>query len=157
MLVPDLRLLPLMHKTGNVIVHDNSYIIDECQFDTGASDNFISKSFVDKNVDILAEFISSHKSSVRLGDSKTTVQITQLITLNVMFIDTNFVSHNPLLNFLIMPMTHIDMIMGINSILYSLYDFFLDMLRNAKNDIKKHKIPTPSPILCDMHPSICTS
>jgi hypothetical protein len=56
-----------------------------------------------------------------------------------------------------MPMTHIDMIMGINSILYSLYDFFLDMLRNAKNYIKKHKIPTPSPILRDIHPPICTS
>jgi hypothetical protein len=127
-----------MHKSGNVIVDNQSYIIDECLYDTGAeSDNFVAQSFVDKNCDVLAEFISPHKSTIRLGDSKTTVNITQVITLTVVFIDTNFVSHTALLNFLIMPITHIDMIIGINSILYCLYDFFIDMLRSSKNNIKK--------------------
>ncbi len=42
-------------------------------------------------------------------------------------------THDAILNFLIMPITHIDMIIGINSILYFLYDFFLDLLRSAKN------------------------
>ena len=126
-----------MHKTGNVIVNDNAYIIDQCLFDSGAeSDNFISQNFIDMNCDILAEFISPHKSSIRLGDSKTTVNISQIATLTVTFCDTNFVTHDAILNFLIMPITHIDMIIGINSILYFLYDFFLDLLRSAKNNIK---------------------
>jgi hypothetical protein len=35
MLVPKIYTLPCMHKTGNVIVRDNSYIIDEKVFDPG--------------------------------------------------------------------------------------------------------------------------
>ena len=46
-----------MHKTGNVIIHENTYIINECLFDTGAeSDNFIAKTYVNKNCDIFAEY-----------------------------------------------------------------------------------------------------
>jgi hypothetical protein len=54
-----------MHKTGNVIIHDDSYIIDECLFDTGAqSNNFVAQAFVNKNAVIFAEFIKPYKSSV---------------------------------------------------------------------------------------------
>jgi hypothetical protein len=83
--------MPPMHKTGNVIVSDNAYIIDQCLFDSGAeSDNFILQKFIDMNCDI---FISPHKSSIRLGDSKTTVNVSQIATLTVTFCDTNFVTH----------------------------------------------------------------
>jgi hypothetical protein len=108
-----------MHKSGNVIISDQSCIINECLFDSGAeSDNFISQSFIDKNSVIFADYITPHKSSIILGDSKTQVHISQLITLDVIFIDTNFVSHTASLNFLIMPITHIDMIVGINSMIF---------------------------------------
>ena len=157
LLVPQHRTLPPMHRSGNVIVNEQSYIIDECLFDSGAeSDNFISQTFIDKNHVIFADSISNHNSVIRLSDSKTTVNITQIVTLNVAFIDTNFVTHNALLNFNIMPITHIDMIIGINSILYFLYDFYLDMLRTAKNNIKKYNTPTPSPHLLTYTP-ICIS
>ena len=159
LLVPHHHALPPMHRRGNVIINDQSYIIDECLFDSGAeSDNFISQTFIDKNSVIFADSISNHNSVIRLGDSKTTVNITQIATLNVAFIDTNFVTHNALLNFNIMPITHIDMIIGINSILYFLYDFFLDMLRTAKNNIKKYNTPITSPhILSYIHEPICIS
>jgi hypothetical protein len=79
-----------MHKTGNVIIHDNSYIINECLFDSGAeSDNFIAKSFIDKNCDIFDEYITPHKCSIRLGDSTTTVRISEIITLTVTFVDSS--------------------------------------------------------------------
>jgi hypothetical protein len=153
-LIPDLKTFPPMHKSGNVIIDNNSYIINECLFDSGAeSDNFISQSFIDMNCDILTEFISSHKSIVRLGDSKTTVNITQVITLNVTFVDNNFITHEATLNFLIMPISHIDMIIGINSILYSLFDFFIDMLKVARSNIKKYNNPNPSPHLLDISTS----
>jgi hypothetical protein len=137
-----------MHKTGNVIIHDNSYIINECLFDSGAeSDNFIAKSFIDKNCDIFAEYITPHKCSIRLGDSTTTVHISEIITLTVTFVDANFISHDATLNFLIMPITHIDMIIGINSILYFLFDLFIDMLRVARKNIKSNNTPIIPPRL----------
>jgi hypothetical protein len=132
-----------MHKTGNVIIHENTYIINECLFDTGAeSDNFIAKTYVNKNCDIFAEYITPHDCNIRLGDSTTTVHISEIITLTVTFVDANFISHEATLIFLIMPITHIDMIIGINSILYSLFDFFIDMLRIARLNIKLYNTPT---------------
>ena len=86
LLVPQHRTLPPMHRRGNVIINDQSYIIDECLFDSGAeSDNFISQTFIDKNHVIFTDSISNHNSVIRLGDSKTTVNITQVATLNVAF------------------------------------------------------------------------
>ncbi len=56
-LIPNFKNIPPMHKTGNVIIHENTYIINECLFDTGAeSDNFIAKTYVNKNCDIFAEY-----------------------------------------------------------------------------------------------------
>ena len=53
-----------------------------------------------------------------------------------------------------MPITHIDMIIGINSILYFLYDFFLDLLRSAKNNIKKYNTPIAPSHLLNMRDDI---
>ena len=153
-----MKAFPPMHKSGNVIIENNSNIINECLFDSGAeSDNFIAQAYIDTNCDILKEFISPYKSIVRSGDSKTTVNISQLITLSVTFVDNNFKTHEATLNFLIMPISHIDMIIGINSILYSLFDFFIDMLKVARNNIKKYNTPNPSPHLLDIHNNISTS
>jgi hypothetical protein len=80
---------------GNVVIHDNTYIINECLFDSGAeSDNFIAKSFIEKNCDIFAEYISPHDCNIRLGDSKTNVHISEIISLSVAFVDSNFISHD---------------------------------------------------------------
>jgi hypothetical protein len=147
-----------MHKSGNVIIHDNTYIINECLFDSGAeSDNFIAKSFIEKNCDIFAEYISPHDCNIRLGDSKTNVHISEIITLSVTFVDSNFISQDATLNFLIMPINHIDMIIGINSILYFLFDIFIDMLRVAKQNIKLYNTPHIPPHLHNINHPICTS
>lgn len=79
-----------MHKEGYAICDNETYLIDTCLFDTGAqSDNYIAQSFVDKYSVVFQDSIFDHKSSVRLGDSVTTVNITQLVTLTVSFIDNN--------------------------------------------------------------------
>ena len=155
-LIPNFKNIPPMHKTGNVIIHENTYFINECLFDTGAkSDNFIAKTYVNKNCDIFAEYITPHDCNIRLGDSTTTVHISEIITLTVTFVDANFISHEATLNFLIMPITHIDMIIGINSILYSLFDFFIDMLRIARLNIKLYNTPTLPAHLHNINHSIC--
>ena len=127
---------PLMHMFGNVIVSNESYHINDCLFDTGASmENYISQSYVDKHIDVFSEFIMDHKSVVRLGDSVTTVDINQIVTLTVTFLDNNSITHEAILNFSIMHIVHIDMIIGVNSILFSLFDLFIDMLKVARNNI----------------------
>ena len=109
--------LPFMVKTGNFIADNETYLIDASLFDSGAqSDNFISASYVEKYINIFKPFILKYDSAVKLGDSKTIVNITHIITLNVSFMDSNCRTYDALLNFLIMPMSHLDMIIGINSI-----------------------------------------
>ncbi len=140
-----------MHKTGYVIMNDNSpliqtYIINDCLFDSGAqSDNYISQTYVDSYIDVFRDYIIDHKSTVRLGDSLTTVDITQIITLYVSFLDNATITHYATLNFSIMHMKNIDMIIGISSILYSFYDLFLDMLKTARNILLK-TTPIPVPL-----------
>jgi hypothetical protein len=136
-----------MYKTGYVIENLETYIIDSALFDTGASsDNYISEAFVDKDITIFKPHILQHNSTVRLGDSKTTVHITHIITLNISFLDNNSITHQAVLNFSIMSMK-LDMIIGINSILFSFFDLFLDMLKTAKalqlHHLKHNMSPTP--------------
>ena len=135
-----------MHKEGYAICDNETYLIDTCLFDTGAqSDNYIAQSFVDKYSVVFQDSIFDHKSSVRLGDSVTTVNITQLVTLTVSFIDNNSITHTSILNFSIMPIKHLNMIIGINSILFSFFDLFTDMLKTARNLIvNSHNKITPN-------------
>ena len=133
LIVPNVQLLPLMHKTGYIDVDEEHYLINKCLFDTGSlSANYIGQSYVNKNIDIFSPYIQPYDSQVHLGDSTTTVTITHLITLDVYFRDTSDITHRGLLNFSIMPMTHLDMIIGINSILFSFFDLFIDMLKSAR-------------------------
>jgi hypothetical protein len=123
-----------MYISGYVIedgVLPETYIVDTALFDTGASSaNYISEDYVNKYINIFNPHILAHNSTVRLGDSKTQVNITHIITLTVSFLDNNSVTHEALLNFSIMHMK-LDMIIGIESILFSFYDLFLDMLKTA--------------------------
>ena len=136
-----------MYKTGYVIENFETYIIDAALFDTGASsDNYISEEYVNKYITIFQPHILQHDSTVRLGDSKTTVNITHIITLNISFLDNNSITHEAMLNFSIMPMK-LDMIIGINSILFSFFELFLDMLKTAKalqlHHLNHNIAPTP--------------
>jgi hypothetical protein len=144
LLHPSIINAPPMHKTGYVVMNDDTprmetYIINSCLYDLGAqSDNYISQSYVDSNSDIFSEYIIDHKSTVRLGDSLTTVEITQIITLYVSFLDNSAVTHYGTLNVSIMHMKNIEMIIGISSILYTFYDLFIDMLKTARNLLLKN-------------------
>jgi hypothetical protein len=119
---------PPMHKTGYVIMNDNTPLIQTY---------IIDNSFID----VFRDLIMDHKSTVRLGDSLTTIDITQIITLKVSFLDNAAVTHYVILNFSIMHMKNIDMIIGISSIHYSFYDLFLDMLKTAR--LKSNPISVP--------------
>jgi hypothetical protein len=150
LLNPSILNAPPMHKSGYVIMNDGSpavqtHIIHNCLFDSNAqSDNYISQDYVNSYIEIFNEYIIDHKSTVRLGNSLTTVDITQIITLYVSFLDNAAVTHYATLNFSIMHVKNIEMIIGISSILYSFYDLFLNMLKTARNLLLKiYPIPVP--------------
>ena len=107
-------------------------------FDSGAqSDKYIASKFVNEHMDVFKPYILEHSSTVRLGDSKTTVHITHIITLNLSIQDSNHVTHDALINLCIMDIDHLELIIGINSIIFSFYDLFLDMLKTAKLALSK--------------------
>jgi hypothetical protein len=162
--------IPPMHKTGYVIINEpyvETYKINSCLFDTGAqSDNYISQSYVDKYKDVFSDYIIDHNSTVRLGDSKTTVNISQIITLQKSFLDNISITHDATINLSIMHMFHLDMIIGIKSIIYTpLYDLFVDMLKTARNVfLSSRHIGYKSPIIQNNNndtiaaitPTLCT-
>jgi hypothetical protein len=107
LLNPSILDAPPMHKSGYVIMNDDSpavqtSIIHNCLFDSGAqSDKNISQDYINSYIDIFKEYVIDHKSTVRLGDSLTTVDITQIITLYISFFDNAAVTHYATLNFLL--------------------------------------------------------
>mmetsp|Transcript_10393 Transcript_10393/g.10015 ORF Transcript_10393/g.10015 Transcript_10393/m.10015 type:complete len:951 (-) Transcript_10393:1276-4128(-) len=138
--MPDYTTLPVMHMFGYVIVDNETYILNKVLFDTGSNNsNFISKQYIDKYIAVFEPFILKHNSDVKLGDSTTVVHITHIVTLRVSFLDNNSVTHDALLNFNIMPMSHLDMIIGINTILFSFFDLFIDMIRVARKLLFNNK------------------
>jgi hypothetical protein len=91
-------------------------------FDSDAlNGNYVSQSFVDKHIDLLAPFILPFDHSVMLGDSKTKEQ-------------------KATINCSIMHMTPLQMIVGLNTIIFSFFDFFGDLLIHARSLVlKNHK------------------
>ena len=129
---------PPMYKSGYIIIDNETYAFNTCLFDSGAqSDNYIASKFVNEHMDVFKPYILEHSSTVRLGDSKTTVHITHIITLNVSIQDSNHVTHDALINLSIMDIDHLELIIGINSIIFSFYDLFLDLLKTAKLALSK--------------------
>ena len=63
-------------------------------FDTGAThSSYIAKSWVDANRTLLQPMIRQVNLKVKLGDNRTTMNITERVTLMVTFVDDNGVDH----------------------------------------------------------------
>jgi hypothetical protein len=149
LLIPELNTLPIMHMFGYVIVDEETYIFEKALFDTGSNRaNLISQQYVDKYSSVFEPYIVKSDSEVRLGDSTTVVHITHLVTLRVSFLDNNAITHVAILNFNIMPISHLDMIIGVNSILFSFFDLFIDMVKVARKSLFNNTSdPTSSKLL----------
>ena len=132
--VPKATLHRKMYKNGTIKVPGLEKDVSDILFDTGAShSSYISKSWVDDHRDELSAFIKPIKAAVTLGDNKTTVQISELLTLNLSFyFDNNSELVESEVTMCILDMPGKTIILGLPDIIQSYYYLFIEMVSNAK-------------------------
>ena len=75
-----------MYRNGTIKVRDLEKDVPDILFDTGAShSSYISKTWVDEHRGELSSLIKPTKAAVTLGDNRTTVNISEILTLNLSF------------------------------------------------------------------------
>ena len=75
-----------MYRNGTVRTSDWEKHVPDILFDTGASHScYIAKSWLDDHRKELRAFVKPIKEAVKLGDNRTTVNISETITLNLSF------------------------------------------------------------------------
>jgi hypothetical protein len=106
------------HKKGTVDLPSGESIGFTSLWDTGASNaNYISSEFYEKHEASLSPFFLPMKSSVTLGDRKTTLQLDTGLNLPISFFDDDGVKHEAMCDFMILPSTGRDMIIGMPSLI----------------------------------------
>ena len=120
------------HKKGTVDLPSGESIGFTSLWDTGASNaNYISSEFYEKNEASLSPFVLPMKSSVTLGDRKTTLHLDSGLNLPISFFDDDGVKHEAMCDFMILPSTGRDMIIGMPSLITDFGAMFLRTIAEA--------------------------
>ena len=139
-LLPESKKHSSMHKSGVINLQDDIIHLPTVLFDSGAiQSNYIDEEFVKHNIVYLDKFIQQFDHSVKLGDNKTELKLTQVITITVSFIDSSIQKHTATINCSIMPMPGTTIIIGLPTILFHFFDLFSDLLRQAKKLLSNTK------------------
>ena len=120
------------HKKGTVDLPSGESIGFTSLWDTGASNaNYISSEFYEKNEASLSPFVLPMKSSVTLGDRKTTLHLDSGLNLPISFFDDDGVKHEAMCDFMILPSAGRDMIIGMPSLITDFGAMFLRTIAEA--------------------------
>ena len=125
-----------MYRNGTIKVRDLEKDVPDILFDTGAShSSYISKTWVDEHRGELSSFIKPTKAAVTLGDNRTTVNISEVLTLNLSFyFDNNSESVEAEVTMCVLDMPGKTIILGLPDIIQSYYYLFIEMVSNAKTE-----------------------
>jgi len=127
---------------GLLLLQDGSTIaVSNVLFDSGAlHSSYISSKLVDKHLDILSTYITKTHGRVLLGDNKTEVNVTQMISIQVQFVDDDHLEHTGKVELVVFPMGHIDMIIGLPDIMGPFFTFFFHLLSGARENADKGQV-----------------
>ena len=134
--IPKATLHRKMYRNGTIKVQDLEKDVPDILFDTGAShSSYISKTWVDGHRGELSSFIKPTKAAVTLGDNRTTVSISEVLTLNLSFyFDNNSESVEVEVTMCVLDMPSKTIILGLPDIIQSYYYLFIEMVNNAKTE-----------------------
>ena len=128
-----------MTREGKLQYGDLTIHISNALLDTGASDGNYAGSAVADRFDDIEREPCNHR--VRLGDGKTMVQCTEMITLDVSLYAPDGSLQAPISTvFYIMPSLGDRIIIGLPDILGNSYDYFTTILEDARNRRPKQRV-----------------
>ena len=132
--IPKATLHRKMYRSGTISTSDWEKDVPDILFDTGAThSSYIAKSWLDDHRKELGAFVKPIKAAVTLGDNRTTVNISETITLNLSFyFDNNSESVESEVIMCVLDMPGKTIILGLPDIIQSYYYLFIEMVSNAK-------------------------
>jgi exonuclease III len=119
------------HRSGSVLLAEGRQLEVEALFDTGCQNaNYISGTFVERNIEELKPLLRSCSATVFFGDRTAKSNITQQVDLRVQFTRGDTVRAE-VCRFLVLPGNSCDLIIGTPTIFTSFSDVFLDLIKSA--------------------------
>ena len=142
--IPDSTHQSSVIHPGQVCFSNFFLYMSRVLFDTGAlQSNYIDSHFVSSNPEQFLPVTTYRNHSVRLGDNQTTILLDRTVRVTVSFTDSKKKVHSSEIECSVLDMPGTQMIIGLPSILFSFFDFFVDMLHNARSSLKiKQRIPS---------------
>ena len=122
-------------------------------FDSGAlQSNYIDETFVDSHPLEFTPVTTYLTHTVRLGDNQTVIPLTRTVRVTASFTDNNKKQHTAEIDCSVLDMPGTQMIIGLPSILFTYYDFFVDLLHQARSNLNiKKRILPPTLHLTDVY------
>lgn len=128
--------LKAVYRTITLDVSGHTKTVDKVLFDTGAlHTNYISKIFVQNNLDILQPYIKHKHSKTTLADQKTTIELEHIAYLPITVTDKDGYQTSAVLPFWVFEMTGNNMIIGLPAILRHFSSIMVDMIIDAAKQL----------------------
>jgi len=135
---PVLRTKCAVHSSGEVqLGYDNWIKLENILHDTGSiSANYISRQIVDRHRKELKDKIRNRNHHVTLAEKGNTVTTTEEVYLTLRFVESNGQRRTFKYSgvFIVLSMDCNEIIMGLPAILNELFDFFIKMLTDAREE-----------------------
>ena len=127
-----------MYNDGQVLFGGKTVYVAKTLLDTGATDSYIGQALVERFTGVPLEPCSH---TVKLGDNKTHVHITQYVTLEVALYDDNLELCEPIFtDFYVMPTLGEELIIGLPEILGNYYEYFTGVLERARREASPQRV-----------------
>ena len=124
-------------QPGQLTFHDRILSMPRVLFDSGAlQSNYIDETFVDSHAAQFSPITTHLNHTVRLGDNQTTIPLTRTVRVTASFTDTHNKSHTAEIDCSVLNMPGTQMIIGLPTILFTFFDFFVDLLHHARLNLK---------------------
>ena len=127
--------IPVFTKLHVVIPEDYKICLNKVLWDSGAlHSSYISQQWLDRHREILGERIRNVDTIVRLGDSKTCINLNEKVALEVEATSPVSSSSRKIakVDFCVMSMPGMDAIIGLPDILNIYLDIFVDILESGR-------------------------
>jgi hypothetical protein len=125
-----------VHSVGKLLLDNSNKVVPDILFDSGSlSANYVSSTLVDSIRDKLRGKIRTSRRKIHLAAKDSAVETSEEVELTFVFKHPNdHCQYRYTGHFIILEMEGNNVIIGLPTILHDLYEYFLSMLRTAREN-----------------------